>query len=176
MGDYIVNDEIVLERKSAADFVQSVISGRLFAQCANLRKTCMRPLILIEGNPFQTSHNIDKNAVKGALLSVAAAWQIPLLYSENHVESASLLCMLSAQTAKSVSLVNYSVYKPKRCKNHHLRFLQGLPKTGPVTASRLLEKFGSIQAVINADVKALQEVNGIGKTSAEKIKEFLSGN
>jgi len=175
VGDYVINDEIVVERKSAEDFIQSLVSGRLFIQCANLSRSCLRPLLLFEGNPFQTAHKIDKQAIKGALLSIVIAWQVPVIYSKNIEDSAAMLLMLTKQTLQQSYLVRFSNYKPKRIKNHRLKFLQGLPKTGTVTASRLLDHFGSIENVINADVKALQEVNGIGKVVAEKIREFLSG-
>jgi len=175
VGDYVINDEIVVERKSAEDFIQSLVSGRLFIQCANLSRTCLRPLLLLEGNPYQTAHKIDRQAIKGALLSIVTAWQVPVIYSKNHEDSAAMILMLTKQTLQQSHLVKFSSYKPKRIKNHRLRFLQGLPKTGTVTASRLLEHFGSIEAVVNADIKALQGINGIGKVVAEKIREFLSG-
>ena len=175
VGDYVINDEIVVERKSAEDFIQSLVSGRLFIQCANLSRTCLRPLLLLEGNPYQTAHKIDRQAIKGALLSIVTAWQVPVIYSKNHEDSAAMILMLTKQTLQQSHLVKFSSYKPKRIKNHRLRFLQGLPKTGAVTASRLLEHFGSIEAVVNADIKALQGINGIGKVVAEKIREFLSG-
>lgn len=176
VGDYIINTEIVIERKSAEDFVQSLVSGRLFIQCANLSKMSFRPLLLLEGNPYQTAHQIDKHAIKGALLSVITAWQVPVIYSKNTEDSAEMLLMLANQTLKQNILVRFNGYKPKKLKSHRLKFLQGLPKTGAVTASKLLEHFGSIENVINADIKALQEVNGVGKVMAEKIREFLSGN
>ena len=175
VGDYIINDEIVVERKSAEDFIQSLVSGRLFIQCANLSRMCLRPLLLLEGNPFQTAHKIDKQAIKGALLSIVTAWQVPVIHSKNIEDSAAMILLLTKQTLQQSNLVRFSNYKPKRIKNHRLRFLQGLPKTGAVTASRLLDHFGSIENVLNADIKALQEVNGIGKVVAEKIREFLSG-
>jgi len=175
-GDYIINNEIIIERKSAEDFVQSVISGRLFTQCVLLKKMFMNPLLILEGDPYNTLHKIDTRAIKGALLSIVASWQIPIVYSDNTMDSAAAILMLSKQKLQQVSLMNYNCYKPKKIKSHRLKFLQGLPKTGPVIADRLLDKFGSIQAVVNADVKALMEVDGIGKVMAEKIRTFITGN
>ncbi len=175
-GDYIINEEIVVERKSAEDFIQSLIAGRLFVQCAQLSKMHLHPLLLIEGDPCLTPHNIDKQAVKGALLSIATAWQIPILYAQNYEDSAEMIRLLAKQRIQRKHFIKYSRPKPKRIRNHRLQFLQGLPKIGAVTASRLLDHFGNIQTVINADVKALQEVEGIGKVMAAKIKAFLSNS
>ena len=35
-GDYIINDSITIERKTARDFLISIIDGRLFTQLSNL--------------------------------------------------------------------------------------------------------------------------------------------
>jgi DNA excision repair protein ERCC-4 len=175
-GDYIINDEMVVERKSADDFIQSLVSIRLFTQCARLVKTGLRPFLLLEGNPFQTNHQVDQQAIKGALLSVIASWQIPVIYSKDKEDSADQLLMLAKQEIQHGHWVRLNGYKPKKLKNHRLRFLQGLPNTGPVMAFRLYEHFGSIEAVMNADIKELLKVEGIGKKSAEKIRVFVSGN
>jgi len=51
-GDYLINDSITVERKTARDFLVSIIDGRLFNQLSNLKKYCMNPILLIEGNPY----------------------------------------------------------------------------------------------------------------------------
>ena len=174
-GDYVINDEIVVERKSAEDFIQSLISGRLFTQCARLRKSYVRPFLLLEGDPYHTAHKIDSRAVKGALLSIVSSWQIPVIHSENTDDTVNLLIMLGNQTLRQAHLVPYNGRKPRRIRNHRLRFLQGLPNTGPLTASRLYEHFGTIREIVNASVEDLLEVEGVGKKTAGKIHEFLSG-
>ncbi|MBW8051301.1 MAG: hypothetical protein FVQ77_13355 [Cytophagales bacterium] len=95
IGDYIINDQIIIERKSAEDFVSSLIHKRLFEQCARLKKSkpqyqddwwCGKHniLFIIEGNPLTTNHNIKKEAIKGAILSILISWQIPVIYTKNH--------------------------------------------------------------------------------------------
>lgn len=173
-GDYTINDEIIIERKSAEDFVQSLISGRLFAQCEKLCKTAMRPYILLEGNPYETAHDIDHRAVKGALISVITSWQIPVIHTADKQDSASVLLMLCGQLLKRSYALRYNNYKPKKAANHKLRFVQGLPKVGPVMALRLLEKYGTIRNLINADEKSLLQTEGIGKKTAKTIQDFLA--
>jgi len=48
--------------------------------------------------------------------------------------------------------------------------LQGLPGIGYERAVRLLDSFGSVEAVISAGSDELQTVYGIGKSVAGKIK------
>lgn len=94
-GDYILNNELVIERKSAVDFIQSLVSGRLFNQCSRMVRLGMQPLILLEGNLYETDHRIDPKALKGALLAVSASWRIPVIHSKDKVDTAELLYMLS---------------------------------------------------------------------------------
>lgn len=176
-GDFIVNNQINFERKSAEDLVQSIINNRLFEQCARLKRMAARPVLLIEGDPYKTNHNISEQAVKGALLSVMVSWQIPVMFSKNTEESAELLMMAGRQSIKEnpfIPLING--YKPKKIKSRRLRFLQGLPSVGPKLAGRLYERFGNIQSVVNAPEKELVEIEGIGAKVAHGIKEFITEN
>ena len=68
-GDYIINKTLTIERKTARDFLISIIDGRLFTQLSNLKKFCIKPILLVEGNPFKTDLDFDPKAVKGALIS-----------------------------------------------------------------------------------------------------------
>ncbi|MGJ7029864.1 ERCC4 domain-containing protein [Niabella hirudinis] len=174
-GDYLINNHLLIERKSASDFIESLISDRLFNQCARLSKSAFRVLLLLEGDPCKTAHQIADNAVKGALLSVINSWQIPVVYTTDMQDSAAQMIMLSHQMLSQARLVRFNGYKPKRIQAHRLRFLQGLPQTGAVRARQLYDYFGSIEAVINAGESELLQVAGIGKNTAKKIRIFLSG-
>ena len=175
-GDYILNNELVIERKSAVDFIQSLVSGRLFSQCSRMVRSGMQPLILLEGNPYETDHQIDPKALKGALLSVSASWRIPVIYSEDKVDTAELLYMLQQQGTPKGPWIRANGIKSKRIDTQRLRMLQGLPNTGPERASRLLTHFGNIEAIVTASYKNLQKVEGIGKKTAERIRHFISGS
>jgi DNA ligase (NAD+) len=53
-------------------------------------------------------------------------------------------------------------------------FALGLPGVGYVTAQALAEHFGSIDALMDADTEAIEEVEGVGPILAEQIREELS--
>ena len=48
--------------------------------------------------------------------------------------------------------------------------MQGLPGIGREKAKRLLDTFGSVEAVMKAASKELQSVEGIGQRTAERIR------
>jgi len=174
-GDYLVNDQILIERKTAEDFIQSIISNRLFYQCGKMkRKTIYHLLIIIEGNPYATSHNISHESIKGALLSVSSSWQIPVVFSQDKNETSDLLISIGNQMLHDKIPNIRRGYKPKKMKNQQLYLLQGLPEIGPALAYRLLLHFGSIKKIMRATEKQLLMVDGIGKTKALKIVEFIN--
>ena len=175
-GDYIVNDEVLFERKSRDDFVLSIIQGRLFSQCARMKRSDYHNVLLIEGNPYKTCHDISRQAIQGALLSVSVSWQIPIIFSSSPHDSADMLLTAGDQLVR----INYNYirkgYKPKSVKRKSLYFLQGLPAVGPSTAKALLERFGTPEKVILATEDELMEIEGLGATKARRIREFLSNN
>jgi DNA excision repair protein ERCC-4 len=173
-GDYIINDSITIERKTSRDFLLSVIDGRLFNQLSNLRKHCPNPIVLIEGNPYQTDLDFDPNAIKGALLSSQVIWYIPIVYSRSKEDTRDILLMIGKQDEIHTDVVPLrGGYRPKRLKSRQMYILQGLPKVGPRMAKRLLKHFGSVSNVMNATTQDLMKVEGVGEVSAEKIRLVL---
>jgi len=173
-GDFIINDSITIERKNAKDFLISIIDGRLFKQIANLKQYCINPILLIEGNPYQTDINFDRMAIKGALISAQTIWYIPVVFSRSIEDTRDTLLMIGSQEENYSDVVPLrGGYRPKRLKSKQLYILQGLPQVGPMLAKRLIEHFGSVSKVMNASIDELIEVEGIGKVSAIKIREVL---
>lgn len=60
-------------------------------------------------------------------------------------------------------------YRPKAKIALQSHVLQGLPGVGPERAARLLERFGSIKAVVAAGEDDLAAVDGIGPRTARRI-------
>jgi DNA excision repair protein ERCC-4 len=173
VGDYLINGDVCAERKTATDFITSVISHRVFDQCARLNKLAGRPFLIIEGNPYKTDHKITQQAVQGALLSISVAWQIPVLFSRDKPDTVQMLFLAGQQSLPNQFPVLPAGYKPKRLKNRQLFFLQGIPSVGPSLALRLLQVFGNVEGVLNATINDLRTIEGIGKRKAAAIREFL---
>ena len=55
-----------------------------------------------------------------------------------------------------------------------IALLTALPGVGPVTAKRLLEKFGTIQELAASKPEKVVEVSGIGYATAGRIIDLLS--
>lgn len=173
-GETIINNAITVERKTAHDFLVSIMDGRLFNQVSNLKKHYPNPLLIIEGNPYRTDIRFDRRAVQGALVSMQAIWYVPTLFSRSVEETREILVMIARQDASGADGVpQRGGYRPKRLKSRQLFVLQGLPRVGPTTAQRLLRHFKSISRVMGASLEELTEVEGIGKESARSIRTLL---
>jgi len=173
-GDYVINDSITIERKTANDFLVSIIDGRLFKQLSNLKKYCANPILLIEGNPYETDLKFDPMAIKGALISAQVIWYIPVVFSQSREDTRDILMMIGKQDEAYIDVVPLrGGYRPKRLKSKQLYLLQGLPQVGPMLAKRLIEHFRSVSRIINASTEELMEVEGIGTSTAAKIRDVL---
>jgi DNA excision repair protein ERCC-4 len=173
-GDYLVNGEAVVERKTIRDFTASLLDGRLFPQVARLAHSPYRSLLLIEGPTPASLPDVHHHSVEGALVSIAAMWRIPVLHSSDPEQSARMLRFLAEQVrGPRERVLRRFERKPKRLASRQLFLLQGLPGVGPALAYRLLAHFGSIERIATADVATLAEVHGIGARKAAHIRELV---
>ena len=94
VGDFILSNDVAIERKTTNDFSQTLIRGDLFPQLIKLKETYAKPLLLIEGeNIFNSS--ISSNAIFGAISSIIVDYNIPILYTSNEEETLSLILTIA---------------------------------------------------------------------------------
>lgn len=176
VGDYIINDEIVIERKTTQDFAQSIIDGRLFRQAENMKKRFDYSAFIIEGNNlYNTSIDIHSHAIKGAIVSLGLIWQIPVFFANNNKDTALLLWLIANQNLQAHTELSYRPgRRPKRFRKKQLYILQGLPQVGQKLAVQLLDQFGSVEKVISASEEELMQIRGLGKIKSKKIRKTVS--
>src|SRR5262245_37802861 len=173
-GDYLIDDEVLIERKSVADFAVSLIDGRLFPQVARLAHSGYRSLLLIEGATPAAVPSVHPHSLEGALVSIAALWRVPVLQASDAEQSLRMLRFLAEQvSAPHARVLRRFDRKPKRVASKRLFLLQGLPGVGPALADRLLGHFGSIERIFTADAAALAAVRGVGAKKAARIRELV---
>ncbi len=176
IGDYQIGKRVIIERKTLKDFAISVIDGRLFKQMIYLANSKFEGVLILEGTSSDSIEiGVTREAMQGALINVSLIMGIPVLRSKNPAETAKLIVFIARQIE---SITNGGVqrhgYQPKGIRYRQRYILQGLPKVGRERADRLLDRFGSVEAVVSASIDDLQTVDGIGKNIAEKIKWSVS--
>jgi len=167
VGDYITNSTLI-ERKTASDFLSSMINKRLTTQLKNMQKA-KNKLLIIEGNLNKTPTRIHENAIKGFLLSISLNYQTPIIFTKNSKETAKYLIILSKQQPKEESL---NPNRIPRNKKEQLQFIvEGFPTIGPKTAKKLLKEFKTLKNIINTSLEDLEKLIG-KKSEVFKILDF----
>src|SRR2546428_9150722 len=168
-GDYVVG-EVAVERKTVTDFFSSLVKQRLFEQVQRLRDAYPVPLVLVEGDLTEISEYKNPRAFWGAFLKFALDDSVPLVFTPDQEQTCQVLVTLHKRIGARAA--EYGLrHKPKMLDlEARQRFLvQGLPSVGETLSKNLLERFGSVRSVFNADAYALAEVSKIGKKKAAEI-------
>ena len=180
VGDYHVSNDVIIERKTTADFLHSVIDekGHLYGQLADMMREYKRSILIIEGKPIDlyTSRAIDPKAIDGMILAAARF-------------NASMIWTLSIEhTARMIYReAEHEQVEQKKSKGspHGKRSHMTLPRrqeyvvasigagVGGKTAEVLLKHFGSVRSVMNASIDELCTVPRIQKNTAENIHEIV---
>ncbi|HLC47615.1 MAG TPA: ERCC4 domain-containing protein [Candidatus Norongarragalinales archaeon] len=172
VADFIINEQIALERKTAQDFESSIMDGRLFSQCRDLAANFQYPLICIVGREFGHLH---KKAIIGAQISVATQFRIPIFQLESEEELADFIHILLVQRSKPPKDMKLRFEKKALSKDDQLQMvIEGVSMIGPVHAKSLLKKFKTIQKVFSASEKQMQKVEGIGEIRAKQIRKIAT--
>jgi len=173
-GDYIISERVVVERKEAQDFISSLMDGRLFQQMGSLKSAYPRPVVIIEGESLYGIRNISKEAINGALASIVIDFGIPVLFTGNAEETADMLVSMLKRENSEGHVVRLRGKRAGFEIHEQMQYIiEGLPGVSGVLARRLLSHFGTIQAIANASVDELMEVNGIGKATAQGIYDIF---
>ena len=176
VADYQVSEEVAIERKTAKDFVDSIVDKRLFKQARMMMEEFKKPIMILEGDDFYSGF-INPNAIRGAMTSIALDYGISIIPTRTAEDTAAMIKRIAIREQKGEkrSIQIRTERKPQNLWEQQLFIIESLPNIGPVHAKRLLEHFGSVKAVLDADEKKLQEVEGIGKKTAKNIRDVVEG-
>lgn len=182
LGDYLWNRRVLFERKTLIDLATSLKDGRLLQQAVRLASSRMRGVMILEGTSRDLAgSNIRREALQGALVTMTVLFGIPLLRARDAEESVRLMWYTARQLRTFNDASSREAYprplpvrRPKGKRKVQLYLLQGFPGIGPRRARRLLERFGSVEAVLTASTEELASVTGIGRTTADAIRWAVS--
>jgi len=175
MGDYVISDQIIVERKSAPDFIHSLFDGRLFEQASRLTEHYPIVTYVIEGNPFRIRRYRSRlKQLTAALVTLAVDYNVKVLQSEGPYHSALIIESLARRLEfERRSIVLHKKPKLSSIREWQLYIVESFPGIGSKTARKILEKFGNIEGFVNASIVELSKIPGIGDKKAELIKTIL---
>jgi len=175
-GDYLLSEEVCIERKTISDFLNSMYSGRLGYQLERLSKSFRMPFLLVEGRMELYRRPINAKSFYGYLSRLALSREVGLLQTPDINASALLIASMFDKLGREPLRE-----RPRRARRAPDRngqvalVLESLPGIGPVLAKRLLVNFGSLRSVIEADENSLAKVRGIGKQKARDLRDLVDG-
>jgi ERCC4-type nuclease len=169
-ADYLLSDDVAVERKTASDFVASILDRRLFGQTTRMKVLFPRAILIIEGDLTQVPHSIDMVAIRGALAFLTVREGITVLQVRDSTETAAMLRIMARHAQERMGQpVSLREPRPQIEELYASYLVEGLPGVGPRRAHMLLAHFGSPAAIMCAAAEELSQVPGIGKKSALRI-------
>jgi len=180
VGDYVLSDRVAVERKSVADFLDTLLGGdrSLFEQVRDLTRAYGRPVVIIEGDDLYGERNVDPAAIRGALASLAVDYGVSVLRTDDQADTADMLATVARreqeQSDRSVSV--HGEKSAKTLPEQQEYVVSAIADVGPVTARSLLEQFGSVEAVMTASGEDLREADGVGEVTAGRIREVVASD
>ena len=80
VGDYQVDDECLIERKTVSDFAASIVDGRLFRQARRLAGASPLCAVILEGRASDLSGcPVSRESLQGAMVSLSLIYRLPVL-------------------------------------------------------------------------------------------------
>ncbi|MEM1541492.1 MAG: ERCC4 domain-containing protein [Ignisphaera sp.] len=175
-GDYVISNYIGIERKSANDYLNSLIDGRLFDQLNRLKKIYEKTLLIIEGDIHKEirNRNVHRNAIIGSYISILFDMEAYIITTRNEEETAEVIKRIAFHKPKPVKPLT-TVHKPKisTVAEWQRYIIQCFPYIGPKIAQRVLETFGSIHNFCNASIQELTRIEGLSDKKAGELYQII---
>ncbi|MCE4602477.1 MAG: helix-hairpin-helix domain-containing protein [Desulfurococcales archaeon] len=176
IGDYIVSDQVVIERKSAYDFAKSLFDGRLFEQARRMSESYPIIIYIVEGDPGRIRRFAGLHRqLYSAMATLTIDYDARILVSNGPQGSAELIASIARriQSEGGGRVVIHKKPKMDDLESWQLYVLQSFPQVGPKTAERILERFGTVERFCRATMAELSTIPGLGEKKAENIRRIL---
>ncbi|MEZ3144890.1 DEAD/DEAH box helicase [Halobaculum sp. MBLA0143] len=180
VGDYVLSDRVAVERKSVADFLDTLVGGdrSLFEQVGDLARAYARPVVIVEGEDLYGERNVEPNAIRGALASLSVDFGASVLRTDDPTGTRDLLAVIAEreQTGNDRAVSAHGEKADKTLPEQQEYVVSSIADVGPVTARALLAEFGSVEGVMIAREEDLLEVDGVGEVTAGRIREVVGSD
>lgn len=172
IGDFVIAADVVVERKTATEFVAGIMSGRLFNQAGKMQLKYRRVIFMIVGDLYATGKPISKDAIEGALAWLTVVVGASVLHERNPHHSADQIYRLAKQAQDGLDQ-DAAFRRGKVPKgNEQSRYsIEGTLGVGPSLGLAILKHCRSTHGFVNATVEELLAIPGIGRKKAESIYE-----
>ncbi|MCD6502762.1 MAG: hypothetical protein DRN30_00245 [Thermoplasmata archaeon] len=179
VGDYAVSKDVIIERKTADDFISSIIEGRLFEQIEKL-KNVKKAYIIIEGDYKEvlSFRKFSDNAFWSSLISITEQG-IFLVFTQGPEDTARFIYNLGRRvqilgTPKEGSIRTSISKKTKNDYQIAIEVLTSLPHIGQKRAAEILRVFGSLRNFFSARQIDFETV--FGEEVGKRLYDLINKN
>ena len=172
-ADIVVSPRVAVAIRTVDQFIDEISDGSMFSTLGKLKHSYLHPILIVQGEPEGEGIQAGNAAVYDALSSLLAEYHMAILSTRNPPETAAQVASLFKQEATKQDGGQKSVQTTLDVSTRQRFLVQGLPNVSATLAQRLLERFGSVKGIADADVEELMQVDGIGKVIAEGIHTIL---
>lgn len=180
-GDYFVPGErakFLVERKEVKDLANSIRDGRLWRELEKMKASdADKKFLLVEGpmGLLEKFTGWRPSSIAAVLLAVENGWSVPILWSHNPVWTHHYLVSMARKAGASAGKEYHLAVPPKDLPDDEIQLsvVASLPGVGPGRASRLLERFGTLQRLFSATGPELEQVDGIGEKTSARLERLF---
>ena len=172
-ADVIVSNRVAVAVRTVDQFIDGISDGSILASLAKMKHEYLHPILIVQGAPEGDGGQAGNAAVYDALSAILSEFHMPVLSTNNANETASAIRSLEKQEMAKHAKDGRTMQTTLDVPSRQMFLVQGLPNVSATLAQRLLEKFGSVKGIADANVEELMQVDGIGKVIAEGIHTVL---
>ncbi|WP_205697880.1 ERCC4 domain-containing protein [Conexibacter sp. SYSU D00693] len=172
VGDYVISDELAVERKSGGDLTSSIKDGRLFDQAMRLQDAYPRAVLVIEGVPVW----MPEPSWRGAVCRLVEDG-VTVLQALDAQDAAAWVERLARRAHRTGTPGGRALGRRRAAPTAEAQavaMLACVPGISARAAGRLLDHFGSVLEVAAASERELREVPGVGAIRARALKAALA--
>ena len=188
---------IIIERKSIRDLEGSILDGRYREQRGRILAYCqenkVQPMYILEGSLSSGTGRLQKKAIMKFINRLIFHYQIPVMQTGSVNETAELVKALveqwkadptSLQRTNELVKVTDGIHIQKKANaSDHRQFaiscLAQCPGVSVKMAEAIIDTFGTLPDVINADAKQIEEVKvgnrKVGPVVSKRLSNILGG-
>lgn len=174
VGDYVLGNGVVVERKSATDFILSVVDKTLYEKAGKLKAMYPRVVYLVEGDLYNMRFHQKAFDVHRALAFLSVTQDVPVIPSPDPEQTAMLIYLMAQDAQHALGQpISTRVNKPKLRAEAQVYLVEGLPGVDAERAETLLRHFKTAAKVFAADAESLQAAGGVDADSAARMRAVL---
>lgn len=196
VGDYILSDEICVERKAVRDLIESLENGRLNKQCESMFKWYSKPVLLIEFDegksfsfePFTTgfltsnsNRYVKSNDLEQLQLRLAALMKsfpkLSIIWSSSPFETAKIFKEIKANQKDpdvefALTAGTNGIKDGRDTNEDAIKLLKLIPGITDANSILIINKVNSLYDFCQMSVDDMSEI--IGKENARKAFTFIN--